>query len=433
MPKEDKPLEYERRILDTKGLAQRIDLSYLGRGNRFRDWRRRLTLLAPLAAAVAAAPFIAGLGGGEKVFSNGPVSRAHTLFAEKCSLCHAKSFSQVADVSCGKCHDGPIHQANAIGSPRCAECHVEHRDRFLLAEVGDRHCTGCHADLSAHGRNLRLEHTRITAFRPGRHPDFAAAGKLDRRPLRLNHAVHMPAQPKTIRSMKLPMTCSDCHVTDLKSPRGDLHPVVFEQHCRSCHKRELEFDVHQALGASAPPAPHTKDAPKIHEFVLESYQNLLASDPSAAKKPLGRDLTPEPSPAAWLARVVKESERYLFERKCTYCHEYETLGAEFPVVRKVGRIEGQYAEGKAEKQAWVEHAEFSHRAHRALECVACHRAARASSKTSDVLIPRMESCRPCHGDTGTPQDRCVQCHSYHDKSREREKDRRPLDQLAGGL
>ena len=34
MAKEEKPLEYHRRILDTKGLAQRVDLAYLGRPNR---------------------------------------------------------------------------------------------------------------------------------------------------------------------------------------------------------------------------------------------------------------------------------------------------------------------------------------------------------------------------------------------------------------
>ena len=81
MAKEEKPLEYERRILDTKGLAQRLDLAYLTRPHWLRDWRRRLTWLAPLVAGIAALPFLIGVGGGKKIFSSGPVSRAHSIYA----------------------------------------------------------------------------------------------------------------------------------------------------------------------------------------------------------------------------------------------------------------------------------------------------------------------------------------------------------------
>ncbi len=431
MPKEEKPLEYERRILDTKGLAQRIDLTYLKRPHWLRSWRGRLTLLAPLLAAVGAAPFIAGIGGGKKVFSNGPVSRAHTIFESNCSLCHAQRFSAVADAACKKCHDGPIHQENAIGPERCAGCHIEHRGNIALAQVADGHCTRCHADLGAHGKNVRLEALSITSFRPDRHPDFPSPKKADRRPLRLNHAAHMPPQPKTMRGMKLPMQCSDCHGTDRASPAGDLLPVTFEQHCRSCHKRELEFDVYQLLGESAPPAPHTKDPKTIHQFIAQSYQKLLQANPAVIRQPLGRDLLPAPNAAAWLASVVTQSETFLFEKKCTYCHEYEPVRSEFPVVKKVNLIRGQYVEGKPNGQPWLEHASFSHRAHRAVDCSSCHRAARTSTKTEDVLIPKMSNCLPCHGATGASQDYCTQCHLYHDKSKELDKDRRPVEQLVG--
>jgi hypothetical protein len=433
MAKEEKPLEYERRIQDTKGLAQRIDLAYQQRPNPMRTWRRRFTLAAPALAAVASLPFLLGIGGGEKAFVNGSISRAHSIFEDNCSQCHSKAFSTVADASCKKCHDGPVHQANATGSIRCADCHVEHRGKTLLADVDDRHCTGCHADLSAHGKNIRLKATDITAFRVSRHPEFSAAGRPDQRPLRLNHAVHMPLQPKNIRGMKLPMACSDCHLTDRNSPRGDLLPVTFEQHCRSCHKRELEFDVFQVLGADAPPAPHTKDPQTIHEFVLEAYQKVLAANPDVVRQPLGRDLLPPPNAATWLNVVVTQSETFLFERKCRYCHEYEAARGEFPVVKKVNQIRGRYVEARPEGEPWFQHAQFSHRAHRAADCASCHRATRASKETSDILIPKLQNCQPCHGSTGTPQDRCAECHLYHDKSRELDKDRRPVEQLIGWL
>lgn len=432
MAKEDKPLPYERRILDTKGLAQRVDLTYLTRPFWFRQRRRWLTIGAPVVAAIAAVPFILGIGGGRKIFSNGPVSRAHAIYENDCSLCHTRSFSHVADASCKKCHDGPIHQANAVGEIRCGECHVEHRGASRLAEVSDRQCLRCHADLSSHrSAAARVEAVHVTGFRPGKHPEFSPTKKKDARPLRLNHAAHMPAQPKKIRGMKLPMQCSDCHVTGRSSPTGDLVPVSFEQHCRSCHKLELSFDVYQLMGENAPPAPHTKDPKTIHEFIVQTYEKLAAENPAATQNLEARDLPPPGT--ARLAAIVTQSERYLFDRKCIYCHEYEPARGEFPVVKKVNQIRGQYADGRPEGAPWFEHARFSHRAHRGIECSSCHRAARASTKTEDVLIPKLENCLSCHGSTGTPQDRCAQCHLYHDKSKELDKDRRPVEQLIGRM
>jgi len=420
MAKEEKPLEYERRILDTKGLAQRIDLGYLGRPHWLRTWRRRLTWILPLVAAAGAAPFVAGIAGGRKAFSNGPVSRSHAIFEKDCTVCHAQAFSRVSDAACKKCHDGPIHKTNAAGEAGCAQCHAEHRGAFVLALVDDRNCTRCHADLAAHGKNVRLGATRVTGFRPDRHPEFYRGKEKDRRPLRLNHAVHMPAQPKTIRNMKLPLQCAACHVTDRTSPTGDLLPVTFEQHCRQCHERELEFDVYQVLGAQAAPAPHTKDPKAIHEFITETYSRLLAADPLVARRPLGRDLEPMPNADAWLAAAAAQSATFLFERKCKYCHEYEEARSGFPVVRKVSPIRGHHREDSPSGgEPWLEHARFSHRAHRAAACASCHQAAASSARTEDVLVPKMASCLPCHGSTGALQDRCAQCHLYHDKTKER--------------
>ncbi|MGH9662433.1 MAG: hypothetical protein ACRD96_28045 [Bryobacteraceae bacterium] len=435
MAKEEGPLEYERRIRDTKGVAQRLDLDYLGRPNRLSQWRRRLALWTPVAAVAIAAPFVAGIGDGEKAFSNGPVSRSHTMFETNCSACHASRFSSVADASCQKCHDGPAHPAKAAdtGKPRenlrCAACHVEHRGTVVLAGVSDRNCTFCHADLTKHGEGVRIVATNVTRFRPGKHPEFQATTKRDLRPLRLNHAVHMPEQPKTIRNMKLPMKCGDCHATDLANLRGDLAPVTFEKHCRSCHERELEFDVYQALGASTP-APHSKDTEEIRAFVKQAYAGKLAADPGVAARPLGRDFVPSGSPAAWLEKVQRDSEAFLFERKCKYCHEYEDTRDGVPVIKKVNEVRGHYLDSAPAGEAWLLRGEFSHRAHRAAECASCHTTARASVKTTDVLIPKMEACLPCHGATGTYLDNCAQCHLYHNKSREADKDRRPVEQLA---
>jgi hypothetical protein len=202
----------------------------------------------------------------------------------------------------------------------------------------------------------------------------------------------MPARAKTLRGMKLPMKCADCHVTDRNSPTGDLLPVTFEQNCKSCHARELEFDVHQVLGPGAAPAPHTRDPKTIHEAVAAAY----GGRPDAAA-------------------LIRDSEDYLFGRKCAYCHE-----GGGPVVAKVGAIRGRHPDGAA----WFARSEFNHRAHRAVGCESCHRAARASVKTADVLIPKMESCLPCHGDRRAELDRCAVCHRYHNRSLEKDVERK---------
>jgi hypothetical protein len=395
MAKEEKPLEYQRRIRDTKGVAQRLDLNYLRRPSFLRLFRARLTWAAVALAAIAAVPLVTGFGGRTAVM-NGSVSAAHAIFENKCESCHTVAFGGVPDAACQTCHDGAPHPAKTIDTGRshrgvaCVQCHVEHQGRGSLAKVASGNCTGCHNDLAAHAAGAKVKN--VSAFRAGKHPEFAAASVSDTRPLRLNHAVHMPAAPKTIRGLKLPVKCADCHVTDRNSPTGNLLPVTFERNCKSCHARELEFDVHQVLGPDAAPAPHTGDPRTIHEFVVAAYRGRPDAD-----------------------RLVKDSEEYLFGRKCGYCHE-----GGGPNVRKVPPIRGV----GPDSSPWLPRGEFDHRAHRAVGCESCHGAARASTKTADVLIPKMESCLPCHGDRRAELDRCGVCHQYHNRSLEKDVERK---------
>jgi hypothetical protein len=438
MPKEEKPLEYQHRVLDTKGLAQRLDLEYLKRPEIWLLWRRRLSWILPVAAVAISIPLVLGVGGAKKAFSNGPVSRAHAIFGDRCENCHSQSFSRVPDGACLKCHDGPAHPAKSIDTatlnetPHCAQCHVEHRGVTRLAEVGDRNCTACHSDLTNHAKGVRIKSVAITSFSPKHHPEFSPASRPDERPLKLNHAKHMQLAAKDFPGMRLPMKCSDCHATDPNSAKGDLIPVTFEQNCRACHQKELEFDVYQLLPGSMP-APHAKSVKAIKAFVEQTYQNELNQNPAIVQKPLDRDLDPTPK-AAWLERVTRDAENYLFDParpRCMKCHEFQ--GDSDTFVKKVGRIRGEYAEGNPDGLPWFQRGEFSHRAHRAVDCNSCHAAARASTRTADVLIPKLGNCTPCHGSSGSPIDNCAQCHQFHNKSKETDKDRRPVEQLISAV
>jgi Cytochrome c7 and related cytochrome c len=420
---ENKPLEYQRRLRDTKGVAQRIDLSYLKRPAILKTLRDRLIWILLAVAVLISVPLVLGIGGSRRVVESGPLSESHAIFEKRCEVCHTQNFGGVPDKACSQCHDGAAHPAKLIDTGRpnrqvhCAECHVEHRGRTSLAALSTGNCTACHSDIAAHSTGSKVKN--VSAFRTGKHPEFRSISLPDARPLKLNHAAHMPAEPKTIRNMKLPMKCGDCHVTDKTSPTNALLPVTFEQNCKSCHSRELEFDVYQVLGKSVP-APHTKDAKAIRDIIVATYTKKLAEDPGIARRPLGNDLDPPPSSAAWLERVVRDSEQYLFGKKCGYCH---VTGGE-GLVQKVNRIQGRFVASKPESEPWLERGEFSHRAHRAVECESCHTAARKSAKTEDVLIPAMKSCLQCHGESGTTLDECSMCHLYHNRNLEKESDRR---------
>jgi hypothetical protein len=99
---------------------------------------------------------------------------------------------------------------------------------------------------------------------------------------------------------------------------------------------------------------------------------------------------------------------------------------------RVHRVAGRYSADNPNGEPWLARGEFSHRAHRAVQCESCHTAARASTKTEDVLIPVMKDCVPCHGGAQTQLERCSRCHLYHNRTLEQEH-RRPVEKLVGEL
>jgi hypothetical protein len=110
--------------------------------------------------------------------------------------------------------------------------------------------------------------------------------------------------------------------------------------------------------------------------------------------------------------AVAQMERDLFQGRqgCPYCHTVEKTD---PLPRIVPpKIPVR----------WLVHSSFDHRAHRPLACAACHAAAAKSVDTTDVLLPKMDVCRECHRDGGGARAGCVECHVYHDRSKERAPD-----------
>jgi predicted CXXCH cytochrome family protein len=106
--------------------------------------------------------------------------------------------------------------------------------------------------------------------------------------------------------------------------------------------------------------------------------------------------------------------RDLFERRtCHDCHEISATGdPDDPWKVEPAKL----------REAWMPGARFNHARHATAlsECGLCHDAAR-SKEAADVLMPRIEDCRECHG-SGDPhrnpqdlvQSGCTLCHGFHD-------------------
>jgi hypothetical protein len=164
------------------------------------------------------------------------------------------------------------------------------------------------------------------------------------------------------------------------------------------------------------PAPHQPPAAvraalreRLFEFVQKHPAVVESKESADPERPFpGRPLA-EPSTdskAAWVEQKLQETERMLFQGAggCRYCH---------PLVRtpRLGELP-EYEPSRLARR-WMPHSRFDHQAHRMLQCAECHAAAQ-SSKTSDVLMPRIADCRQCHNPKVGGRTECYECHLYHD-------------------
>ncbi|MGA2871307.1 MAG: cytochrome c3 family protein [Verrucomicrobiota bacterium] len=97
-------------------------------------------------------------------------------------------------------------------------------------------------------------------------------------------------------------------------------------------------------------------------------------------------------------------------------------------------------EPSSQPQHWFADAAFSHTAHQYLECADCHQKALTSSNGSDLLMPRIATCRRCHDGQSSPQgppvrtghaeSGCFLCHLYHGPQQGGFADAHPLADIS---
>ncbi len=417
---------------------------------RPRQPRRLLLGLCIVALLIGAGwPAFAYVRGQRRVFQSRSVSTAHAMFNERCEVCHTGGFEpalrlwpgnatllSVSNTACLQCHDGPIHK-DAADLRNCVSCHREHRGHETLARMNDAHCTECHATLRKADGSLQA----VSSF-PDAHPDFGLIRRQesDRAAVSFNHAVHL--KEPGVRNEKNEtekLACTQCHQAD--DAGRYMKPISYAENCKRCHELSVRlvgvFKDETLNGAAeafaAMPAPHEPPATiqaalreRLIGFVHEHPKVMNAPTTAAPPRPIPGWQRPQAVSEKewdWTTRQLAGMERLLFDAAggCKMCHSVvtERNADQLPII----------ADTNIPKR-WLKESFFSHRRHQMMECTACHAQAPTSTRTSDVLLTSIRTCGQCHTPSRARSD-CVECHRYHDWSKEHAHPKRSLSDILG--
>lgn len=447
-----------------KQIAKRYagNLSYFKEHHYFRTLRKHLFLGSTIAAAVVIllvtvlTTWESSVSGHyllSRIYNPGPISQAHADIANNCAACHGKANSifqttvesSPVDASCIQCHQH--HDFHAAQSPRshsCTACHHEHLTAGPMKPVADANCASCHGNAAtmaaAHtaAANQPAPALDLTPrdghvhYQPGRsttppavftsfekdHPAWQIHREKRRDPntLAFNHALHLGGDGiPQVDGKKL--DCNYCHQPD---PAGAyMQPIVFEKNCQSCHS--LQFDPRnpdlsiphgsteavQAYLASLPVqyakkgrAQGITDDKALKTYVrgqIEALRQDVRSGDDLTKKIFFSDAQKGPTGSI---QGMPDEGRARFAG-CAYCHQVTGQATNEPVVQ-----------APVTPDRWLSRAVFDHSKHEHVSCTECHQAG-SSQKTSDILMPTMQSCRKCHSEQGGIVASCATCHSYH--------------------
>jgi predicted CXXCH cytochrome family protein len=456
-----------------KSIADKYALDYYRSTLSTRRWKSPWNYAALVIAVLLIATTY--LIARNAMFQAAPVSSVHSSFGANCGSCHtgndvwsggrrlvhpAGGVPSVSNQTCNECHHAATHATVEFKEPNCTTCHQEHRPDTSLVAVPDVACTGCHANLKS---AMQKENVAI-GFAPnirqfeagdGGHPEFAilrdnkddvserhAALRLatfipnkeggghwiDRGGLtKFNHQLHLdPKQSLGLDRKPVTKQCVDCHVTDAD---GSMRPIVYEAHCRECHPLTLA-----SLEEGKQDLPHST-VEEVLGVIRERFARQIADGANALAKKSENAANVPRLPA--LTRLSDIQDQDLQERMngavhemlgpeakgaCRHCHRLEQHDREWHVVNRLGdspnaSVAANQPPAEMVPSRWLPHAKFNHTSHRAVACVACHKA-HESTETATILMPSIAVCRECHGgdarssSTQVSAD-CVLCHTYH--------------------
>ncbi len=389
--------------------AKKVD--YVGAYRLTRPWMTKVSATAILLIVALAIIGMAIEPQRQTAFMPGGLSSAHATarlaglpVAGNCGACHSP-WQSVSSSKCVGCHSQPPHASHEKNPPDCFSCHAEHRGVAKLADIPNQACVDCHSNLSAH---VRVPPTQLALLRfAGRysfesiasikdfgqsHPDFIYPK--DENTLRFNHRLHLAQRGVLNASGKREvLQCAGCHAL---RDKADLSTVNFKQHCQRCHR--LTFDDRYPKEE----VPHGGDPTIVYGAVI-----ALSTDARAivgkSEAELRRILTAR-RPVQGDQQSFRKKAALVFRDKCSKCHDVRPRGDQLAVTPPIIPT------------TWLAAARFTHGSHRTTDCESCHKTARKSVATSDVLMPGRADCAVCHApDARIAQasSACRLCHEYH--------------------
>ena len=385
---------------------------------------------------------------------SGPLHSAHRVaLGAQCDICHQKPFEQVTDQACESCHTtitSHVHKAHAnagvLDGLHCQNCHKEHNEPVQLVNAQDALCTDCHKELKP----------TVSGFKGADHPPFELTllepsvkrnlGSLsvdwsyrkvpasqdiaaqvesiqkaddhikENSHLKFSHIQHLDGDKVKNLTSDQALACNECH--QLSADQEHFAPIDMEQHCIACH--ELSFDPSNPKKQ----LPHGK-VEAIYETLEAHFLGKAFND--SAEETFERRRLPAKTDEKISCKgdfkcaqkqAVIEADRQFSQRGCVTCHEIEAL-------------EGVDATSRWQvlpsrlTHDWFPAAHFNHQSHLTQSgaegnalCISCHQADKSDS-SHDVLIPGIENCLSCHGDSSM-QDKvtvnCISCHGFHPTS-----------------
>jgi predicted CXXCH cytochrome family protein len=386
-------------------------------------------------------------------WSSGPISSNHAMIANNCKACHASAFTKVADKECLSCHNMESHALNlgeehAVNKVACTKCHIEHKNTSAIALKESQLCVSCHFDIKKVNADAATD--SVKSFES--HPEFSVkvfpaipngtfskvklndtANLKDNSNVKLNHQIHL--KPLRSKSGEVQLGCRDCHMPS--DDKKSMKSISFEKHCRDCHS--LEFDdrlpglevthgdpdvVYKSLYAE-----YAKFILASEKYSEETQTVLQRFKPGTAIQGVA---TSQEFKKTFVEKESRAAERLLFTKTACYlCHRISESDKNEDIIS--ARALSRFQVLKPQIQdIWMNAARFSHAAHEEIKCESCHSGVRDSTKTTQVLMPKLETCRECHSQEvqkNKIQSDCVMCHSFHDQKLISDEKKRAIDQI----
>jgi pSer/pThr/pTyr-binding forkhead associated (FHA) protein len=372
----------------------------------------------------------------------GKLHKGHSFMGDTCDNCHKKPFETVTDNACMSCHqDIKQHRQNHTDLPQlntetCAFCHREHEETTTLVRQDEQNCASCHAELKVKHPSVKIDDAsdfgkhhpefKYSLLKPTQSDDkvtwliqrFAVGSSdlFETNQLKFSHQKHLePAGIQNQTGAKEVLDCQSCHQPQLDG--GIMQPISMEKNCSRCHR--MEFDP------TNPNRELPHGDPELILLTLKEYysrkyladltdQTDRAAQVRAIRKP-GVSAKASDSELKGLAltwanqQAEKVAEDIIERRACATCHQVD-------VIADAKSFEQRWKIQPIQINAnWLPKANFNHQKHQTMQCLDCHNA-QESEYSSDILMPKIATCRSCHtgqNETSKLASTCVMCHGFH--------------------